>query len=194
MKKIIILVLSLSIIVVAAVFLYSKSEAIDESKPKLNYKIDSKSYNLLMTEKDKLPESMKEKVKLPNKFPYEVSSVKAEIGQMGTSYTTFDIFYNGKKKELIMLRILPKKVESDYSNEWGVKPKNITLKNGSKGTFSKNPNALIFDWVDKDTGIQYMLSFRRENNKEVSDKNLTKEDDTKNIKIIKAFVDSFSIN
>lgn len=126
----------------------------------------------LKSVRGKLPVSLKNKIKMPKSFPFQLNKIAASSVDVGAK-TAYEERYIGKNGEILTLKVQEGPVEIDYSNNFGEKPVNVTLKDGTKAVFFKNHGSVSLNWVDTKTGLQYMMSMLRV--KHVTDNELKNE-------------------
>lgn len=127
--------------------------------------------------KSNLPISFKNKVKMPKNLPFQLERITAR--KLDMNGNAFEQTFIGKKGEILTILVQDVPAEKDYSNNFGEKPVNVTLKDGNQAIFFKNHATVQLSWIAKDTGLQYtMILFRT---KHVTDNELKNETNNSHI-------------
>jgi hypothetical protein len=118
--------------------------------------------------KSELKADFKSKIKMPKKLPFKVNKILANTDDMGSRDQTDDLqayeqFFWGDDGTLISVRVhhfVPNVHYEDNANLEKVK-----LKNNDEATYYYNGYAESIDWIDKETGYQYMVTKYLDKNK-----------------------------
>lgn len=108
----------------------------------------------LKVAKSKLPTEFKNKIKMPKNIPFEVKNIGARTDKMGKYYAYEQTFWS-KAGTRLSIRVHNTIPGIHYDK---TKPKEVILKDGTKAYYLNNGYVQMLDWVDKDTGYQYMLT------------------------------------
>lgn len=132
------------------------------------------------TAKSKLNSKVLDKIKMPKDFPFKVKESLAKVDDLyqgakadGTIENTpvnelppeqiaYEQFFISEDGSAVSVRVHPVAPEVSYQNEDAVET--IKLKDGTDAKYFDNGSALGVDWVDKDTGYQYMMTIYPDKN------------------------------
>lgn len=120
--------------------------------------------------KAELKADFKKKIKMPKKLPFKVNSVLANVDDMGSKnpndeMQAYDQFFWGDDGSVISVRVHHFVPNIHYGDN--VKLEKVKLKNNVEATYYFNGYAEKIDWVDKETGYQYMVTKYLDKDKKV---------------------------
>ncbi|OOE14038.1 hypothetical protein [Fictibacillus arsenicus] len=111
--------------------------------------------------KSELKANFKAKIKMPKQLPFKVDKVLARVDDMGSKDQTDDLqayeqFFWGNDGSVISVRVHDFVPKVHYEEE--KMPEKSKLKNGADVNYFFNGYAEMIDWVDEETGYQYMVT------------------------------------
>lgn len=136
-----------------------------------------------------LPINFKNKVKMPNSFPFKLKKIAASTLPIPNK-NAYEERYIGTDGEILTLGVQEGPVEIDYTNNFGEKPVNLNLKDGNLATFFKNHGSVSLNWFDKNSNLTYMMTLYR--TKHTTDDELKNEVNSYHIEKLKAVQESLT--